>query len=386
MQPAKSRSAPGVRHDHEVELGEQEVGSTLGVEEEYHLVDAETMALADAPEVVARARVLLGEQAQEEISTSQLEVVTPVLTTLAQVRDSLAQLRRGADAAAREHGCRILPAGTHPFSSWLEQRLTEDARYDEIRSRLGLLALQQLIAGTHVHVCVPDLELAVRVLDRLRPDLPVLLALSGSSPFWEGTDTGYASYRTPWFARFPVTGSSELLRDRATYEALVQGLVASGVVENASHLYWDARVSTRFPTVEVRVADTCPSLDDAVLQAGLARALVRTAATDARADRPFPEPRPELVRAARWRAARDGLEGGLLDLRTGSLRSPAEVVRDLLARLRDDLERAGEWEEVRALAEQALARGTSAAAQRRTAASGGLVAVARAVVAQAVPH
>ena len=361
------------------------MGATLGIEEEYHLVDADTMALADAPEVVADARVLLGEQAQEEISTSQLEVVTPVLTTLEQVRETLTVLRRGADEAAQKHGCRILAAGTHPFSSWRDQRLTEDARYDEIRDRLGLLALQQLIAGTHVHVNVADVELAVRVLDRLRPDLPVLLALSGSSPFWEGTDTGYASYRTQWFARFPVTGSSELLRDRRTYDALVADLVSSGVVANASHLYWDARISTRFPTIEVRVADTCPSLDDVVLQAGLARALVRTAAAAALADRPFPEPRPELVKAARWRAARDGLEGRLLDLHGVALRPPAEVVRDLLARLRDELERAGEWDEVQALAEQALARGTSAAAQRRTAAEGGLVAVARSVVAQAVP-
>ena len=364
-----------------------DVGATIGVEEEYHLVDAETMALADAPAVVPEAARLLGEQAQGEISTSQLEVVTSVLTGLDGVRSELTALRRGADQAAQRHGCRVLAAGTHPFSTWHDQRRTPDQRYDEIQQRLGLLALQQLIAGTHVHVGVPDAELGVRVLDRLRLDLPVLLALSGSSPFWEGVDTGYASYRTQWFARFPVTGSQEVLRDTATYDRLVADLVASGVVEDASHLYWDARLSTRFPTIEVRVADTCPRLDDVVLQAGLARSLVRSAAAEVVAGTPCPEPRPELVRAARWRAARDGLEGGLMDLHAVALRPAGEVVRDLLGRLRDDLEASGEWDEVSALAEQALSRGTSAAEQRRTyARTGDLAAVTRAVVDQAVPQ
>ena len=363
-----------------------DVGATLGVEEEYHLVDAGTMALADAPGVVPEAMAVVGEQAQGEISTSQLEVVTTVLTSLAGVREELTWLRREADAAAQRHGCRILPAGTHPFSTWHDQRRTSGERYDEIQRRLGHLALQQLIAGTHVHVVVPERDLAVQVLDRLRPDLPVLLALSGSSPFWEGVDTAYASWRTQWFARFPVTGSPELLRDGATYDRLVTDLVASGVVEDASHLYWDARVSTRFPTVEIRVADTCPHLDDVVLQAGLARSLVRTAAAAATSGTPFPEPRAELVRAARWLAAKEGLEGRLLDLHAVERRPAVEVVRALLVRQRDDLEASGEWDEVSALAEQALARGTAAAEQRRTLArTGDLAAVTRGVVDVAVP-
>ena len=363
-----------------------DVGATIGVEEEYHLVDAETMALADAPGVVPEARTLLGERAQGEISTSQLEVATSVLTSLADVRRELGELRRGADQAAQRHGCRILPTGTHPTGTWHDQRRTPDERYDELEERFGLLALQQLITGTHVHVFLPDVDLAVQVLDRLRPDLPVLLALSGSSPYWGGVDTGYASYRTQWYARFPVTGSSELLRDRATYEGLVGDLVTSGVVADASHLYWDARPSTRFPTVEVRVADACPDLDDVVLHAGLVRSLVRSAATAAAAGTPFPEPRPELVKAARWGAARYGLEGRLLDLHDVVRRPAAEVVAGLLARLRDDLEDAGEWDEVSALAAQAVARGTSAAAQRRAhARTGDLAQVVRELVALAVP-
>ena len=359
-----------------------EVGATLGVEEEYHLVDAQTLALADAPEVVSEALRLLGDQAQGEISTSQLEIATPVSTSLAEVRAHLVRLRRGAAQAAEVHGCRVLAAATHPTARWTEQRLTDSPRYERVHERYGLLALQQLIAGQHVHVSVSDPEVAIGALDRLRPDLPVLLALSGSSPFWEGVDTGHASYRTQWFARFPVTGSQQVLRTRETYDRLVADLVVAGVVDDARGIYWDARPSVLYPTIEVRVADTCPRLDDAVLQAGLARSLVRVAAGEALREEPFAEPRPELMKAARWRAARLGLEGELVDLRSLRRVPAGELVRALLARLRDDLEELGDWDEVSALAEQALARGSSAAQQRRTAAAHGLTAVTRELVEQ----
>jgi YbdK family carboxylate-amine ligase len=362
------------------------VGVTLGVEEEYHLVDATTLGLADVPGVVATAHALLGDDAQSEISTSQLEVATPVCSSLTEVRQQLVRLRAGADAAADTHGCRVLACGTHPFSSWLDQQLTQGERYAEVHARLGLLALQQLIAGCHVHVAVPDAELAVHVIDRLRPDLHVLLALSGSSPFWEGVDTGYASYRTQWFNRFPVTGTAQLVGDLPTYQRLLADLVATGMVRDASHLYWDARPSTRFPTVEVRVADMTPVLDDVVLQAALVRSLVRVAAASSLRGDDFARPRSEVVGAARWRAARFGVDGELVDLRSGGLAPGRSVVQQLLAGLREDLEELGDWDEVQALAEQALARGTSAARQRAVfARTGNLVEVARSVVDEAAP-
>lgn len=141
------------------------------------------------------AHALLGHAAQGETSTSQLEVVTPVCGSLADVRAEVVRLRRGAVQAAAEHGCAVLAAGTHPSATWRDQRLSEGERHVDLHRRWGLLAVQQLIAGCHVHVSVPD-ELALGALDRLRPELPVLLALGGSSPFWEGANTGYASYRT----------------------------------------------------------------------------------------------------------------------------------------------------------------------------------------------
>jgi YbdK family carboxylate-amine ligase len=353
------------------------VGATIGVEEEYHLVSVETLALTDAPQVTQRAVELIGDCAQGEISTAQVEIATPIISTLADVRREVTRLRAGADAAAQESGCRILVAGTHPFSSWRDQRLTAGVRYVALLERWGLLALQQMIAGCHVHVAVPSLDVAVHVLDRLRPDLPALLALSGSSPFWEGTDTSYASYRTQWFGRWPVTGATEVFGSTQRYDEVVADMVTSGLVDDASHLYWDARPATRFPTVEIRVADVMPVIDDVVLHAGLARSLVRVAA----ADTPVPEVRPEALRAARWRAARHGLEGELLDLRSHTLVPAARLVRDLLDRLRDDLEGAGEWDEINELAEQALMRGTSAARQRQVMErTGDLVEVTRSVV------
>ncbi|MCW2726447.1 MAG: putative Carboxylate-amine ligase [Frankiales bacterium] len=369
-----------------MQTGAGQIGSTLGVEEEYHLVDAETFELADMPEVVAGAIAAMGDEAQGEISTSQLEIATPVCESLAEVRTALQRIRADADRAARQQGCRILAAGTHPTATWHEQRLTTGVRYLELFERWGLLALQQMITGCHVHVGVPDPETAVRAMDHLRADLPALIALAGSSPFWEGVDTGYASYRTQWFARWPVTGTPDVFGSRKAYDELVADLVETGMIDDASHLYWDVRPSIRFPTLEIRVADTCPSLDDVVLHAALARSLVRVAADGALRGEAPPALRAEVVRGARWRAARFGLEDRLLDTREHRLRPAGEVVRNLLGRLRDDLEDLGDWDEVSALAEQALARGSSAARQRALAleAEGDLSAVAAALVEETV--
>ncbi|MBW3613733.1 MAG: glutamate--cysteine ligase [Actinobacteria bacterium] len=366
---------------------------TVGVEEEYHLVDADTLALRSDETVVEAAKATLAGEARgdaptsggvaAEISSSQLEVATPVCTTLAEVRAELVRLRQLANGAAGEHGCRVLAMATHPFSTWREQRLTDNPRYVRLFERWGLLALQQLITGCHVHVGIEDRDLAIAVLDRLRPWLPPLLALSASSPFWEGSDTGYASYRTVWWDRWPITGPPEPLGSRAAFDELVRAMVACGGVDDASHLYWDVRPSHRFPTLEFRVADVCPSVDDAVLQAALARSLARTFARHAQQGLPVEPTRIELVRLARWRAARNGLSGDLVHPREWELRPAAEVVGSLLALLRPDLEEHGEWEEVEAETRRVL-RGGGAAARYRAlmARTGDLRAVTAAAVAE----
>lgn len=342
-----------------------DVGLTLGVEEEYHVVDGETLALRDDPALPRLLREAPVEaNLQAEIATTQIETATPVCTSLAELREHLLAMRTAAAKVTADLGAAILPASTHPFSSWTDQRLVPTPRYLGLFERWGVLALQQDICGCHVHVGVADLDTAVAVMDRVRPYLPVVAALTGSSPFHGGIDTGYDSFRTQWYARWPLTGPADLLGDAAGYQAVVDGLVATGAIDDASHLYWDVRPSTRYPTIEYRIGDVCTRLDDVVLHAALVRSLTRVLAQRAAAGAPPLAIRGEQLRAARWRAARFGLTDHLYDAQAGRLVPARQLVEDLLTELRDDLEDRSEWDEVRALADAVLARGTSATLQR----------------------
>jgi carboxylate-amine ligase len=188
--------------------------------------------------------------------------------------------------------------------------------------------------------------------------------MTGSSPFHDGVDTGYESYRTLWWGRWPNTGPPEYLGSAERFEEVVAGMVASGVIGDRSHLYWDVRPSYHFPTLEFRLADVCTDVDDAVLHAALVRSLVRVLAARAERGEPCPHPRPELLRAARWRAARNGIGGELFDPVLGAAVAARLAVRRLLAELEDDLRGRDEWAEVSELVAQVFARGTSAARQR----------------------
>lgn len=338
-------------------------GTTIGVEEEFHLVDPATGALA-ASSRVADAAVLgqAGAHVQPEISTTQLETATGICRTLADVRTALEETRREAVAAAQQAGLTVLAASTHPFSAPEDLRLTDAPRYRVMVQRWAGLALGQDICGTHVHVGVDDLDTAVHVMDRARPWLPVLLAMTGSSPFHDRTDTGYESWRTVWWSRWPVSGPPEALGDADGYRAVVASLVGAGLVPDGSQLYWDLRPSTHVPTLEFRMGDVCTDLDDVVLHAALCRSLVSVLAA---ADEQPPAIRPEVLRAARWKAARAGLTGELLDPVTAELVPASTAVRALLELLGPDLDSRGELAEVTGLAEQLLARGTSSARQRQ---------------------
>jgi YbdK family carboxylate-amine ligase len=342
-------------------------GATVGVEEEFHLVDPSTLALAPSPALSEAAlRREFGSRIHAEITTTQLETVTGICRTLADVRAEITGARLEAVAAAESAGVALLAASTHPFGTWQQQSITHDARYEAMVERWAALALQQDICGCHVHVGVPDLETAVAVMDRARPYLPVLLAMTGSSPFHGGIDTGYESYRTVWWSRWPVTGIPEHFGTADRYLEVVEGMVVSGVVADASNLYWDMRPSWHLPTLEFRLADVCTDVDAAVLQAALVRSLVRVLAERAERNVECPRPRSELLRAARWRAARHGLSDQLFDPVLGSLVDARLAVQRLVAELEDDLRAHGEWEEVCDLLHQLFVRGTSAARQRWT--------------------
>ena len=338
---------------------------TLGVEEEYQIVDVETRELNPrALSILPGARAAVGEQVTPELYLSQIEIGTPVCRSLTEVREQLTRLRREVNAAAEREGSRIAAAGTHPFSHWEDQKITPRRRYAGIAEEYEQLAREHLIYGCHVHVGICDREAAIRVMNRARLWLAPLLALAANSPFWLGRDTGYASFRTEIWRRWPMAGAPLVFGSRAEYDRLVEVLVATGSVSDATKIYWDVRPSARFETLEFRVTDVCLTVDEAVMTAGLVRALARTCYGQAARDEPLEPVRPELLRAAKWRAARYGLDADLIDAEEGQAVPAHELVERLLTRLRDALEEDGAWEEVSELVRTTLRRGNGAARQR----------------------
>jgi glutamate---cysteine ligase / carboxylate-amine ligase len=336
---------------------------TLGVEEELHLVDLDTWQLAArAPQLLTQ---LPGESYSAELQRTTIETNTAVCTTLDDLRADIVRLRTGLISVTAEHGLGVAAVGTPPLSSGEDFELTATGRFGRMQEEYRLLVDEQLICGTQVHVGVADRDVAVQIAQRVSRDLPLLLALSASSPFWHATDTGYASIRTIIWQRWPTAGTTGPLDSAADYDNLVRDLIASGVIADAKMAYFDVRPSSHVPTVELRVCDACPLVDDAVLIAGLFRAMVATAETAIGRGEPDPPIAAPLHRAAMWRAARSGLAGGLLD--NGARPEPipaADAVRALLQRLRPQLEDLGDWSTVSELTEATLSRGNSADRQR----------------------
>jgi carboxylate-amine ligase len=345
---------------------------TLGVEEEYQIVNPVSRELRPrAGRILPAAQAAVGDEATTELYQSQIEIGTPVCRTLGEARAELIRLRRALAEAAGREGCRIAAAGTHPFSCWQDQPLTPRERYRGIADDYQQVAREQVVFGCHVHVGFADREEAIQVMNRARPWLPPLIALAANSPFWQGADTGYASYRTELFQRFPMTGTPHPFASRAEYDDLVAGLVGVGMIEDASKLYWDVRPSSHFETLEFRVADVCMAVDEAMMVAGLCRALARACRDAHRGGEPAAPARPELLRAAKWYASRYGLDGDLIDVPARRAAPAAEVVEGLLAFLRPALEGQGDWDEVSALVRQTVRRGNGARRQREAFARAG---------------
>ena len=260
--------------------------ATLGVEEEYVLLDRDTgLPVPRAPQVRAAARyerVLRRGEVDNELLQALVEVATPVCDCLDQVGGHLARFRKALAAATHESGCRLAASGAAPLPASAEVPVTSKRRYREMRADAGRLVDEQLIAGMHVHVAVPDRCAGAAALGRLRPWLPVLIALSANSPYWQGGDTGYASWRTVVFGRWPVSGPPPFTADAAGYDHRVRDLLATGVIPDRRQLYWHARLSEDYPTLEVRAADVQLDLDTAVTLAGVTRALVVTGLREAR--------------------------------------------------------------------------------------------------------
>lgn len=341
-------------------------GYTLGIEEEYQILDPEDLGLVpSADRVLERARDTLGsEEAELELHASQIEIITPVCHTLGEVRAELSRLRRGIIEAARKEGCLVAAASTHPFSRWEDQPITPKERYRDLIEREQRLAEEQVVFGFHVHVGMQDRELGIKAMNRARAWLPPLLALSANSPFWLGADTGYASYRTQLWGRTPTAGPPEHFESLAEHDATVQALVNTGVTPDASQIYWDVRLPEKVDTIEVRVADVCSRTDETIMLAGLIRALISTCCEQSRRDEPYPAVGTSLLRAAIWSASRHGLDARLIDLEAEKPVPARDLVEKLLAHVRPALEEAGDWDEVSILLRETLDRGNGATRQR----------------------
>ncbi|MFZ0118408.1 MAG: carboxylate--amine ligase/circularly permuted type 2 ATP-grasp protein [Pseudonocardiaceae bacterium] len=340
--------------------------SRIGVEEEFHLVDLQTRRAA--PAVNAMLAQLDGASFAPELQRSLVEANTLPCESLDELRAELCRLRRRLNEVADPLGLGVVSAGTVPLVNLLGTDISAGARYERMQHEYQLLVREQHICGAQVHVDVPDRDIAVAVVQHVALHLPTFLALSASSPYWRGVDSGYASYRCMVWQRWPTAGPPGPMHTAADYDTMVADLVASGTISDPGMVYFDIRPSAHLPTVELRICDACPAVDDVVLIAGLFRALVQRARGWVAEGKPFPDTRHELLRAATWRAARSGLEGDLVDLANPSgpaLVPPSVLVERLVSDLRPELDESGDWKQVFELSQRALALGSSAARQRR---------------------
>ncbi|MFQ5765212.1 MAG: carboxylate-amine ligase, partial [Rhodospirillales bacterium] len=316
---------------------------TVGVEEEYLLVDRETRDVAtDPPEALfdaCQARIK-GLVAQEFLK-AQIEVNTEVCATIAEARDNLASLRAIVAEVADEFGFAPIAASTHPFSRWQEQVHTDKERYNVIARDLQTVVRRLMICGMHVHVGIDDDELRIDLLNQVGYFLPHLLAFSTSSPFWQGEDTGLKSYRLSVFHELPRTGIPNFFDSWAEYRRHVDALVNAGLIEDPTKLWWDVRPSHRFPTLEMRVCDVCPKIDDAIAVAALFMCILRMLYRLKKNNQRWRQYSSMLVEENRWRAQRYGLDEGLVDFGKGKIVPCADLLDEIRELVREDAQALG---------------------------------------------
>jgi carboxylate-amine ligase len=335
--------------------------STVGIEEEYLLVDLESRDLrADPPEAfMERCRELLGKHVTPEFLRCQIEVGTPVCQTIAEARRELAFYRRTIAEEAKPHGIGLMAASTHPFADWSRQVTTDKERYTQLAADLRTVVQRQLICGMHVHVAVPDEDLRIDLHGQLVYFLPHLLALSTSSPFWRGRSTGLKSYRTAISVELPRAGLPQTFSSAAEYRRMVDLLVKLGRIEDASKIWWDLRPSANFPTLELRITDVCTRLEDGIAIAATYQAIIHMLIALKRRNQRWRQYLPAMVAENRWLAQRHGTSGELIDFGRGETVPFADLVEELIALVGEEAERLGcraEVDRIRAIA----AEGTSA--------------------------
>ena len=339
----------------------KEPSFTIGIEEEYLLVDSATMDLVNDPPktIMEECQRLARWQVTPELLRSQIEVGTKVCKTIAEAREDLARLRGIVVNVAGKEGLSPIAASTHPFGRWLEQMHTPVERYRDLTDELQAAARRLLICGMHVHVGMEDDELRIDLMNQMRYFVPHLLAMSTSSPFWEGVDTGLKSYRLTIFDALPRTGLPKRFESYAEYARHLDILVGAGLMEDGTKIWWDLRPSARYPTLETRIFDVCTSLDDAIALAALTMCLLRMLYRLRVKNQRWRIYNAMLLYENRWRAMRYGTDEGLLDLAKGELVPFADLLEEILAITAVDAEALGCEAEV-AHVREIIRRGTSA--------------------------
>ncbi|MEA1888244.1 MAG: carboxylate-amine ligase [Pseudomonadota bacterium] len=295
---------------------------TLGIEEEYLLVDRESRdVVIDPPREIFDQCAKEAEQGavEHELLRSQIEAETRVCETVAEARQELARLRRLASDVSRQYNIAPIAASTHPFAEWHAQQSTDKQRYHALFRDMQSLARRMLICGTHVHVGIEDDELRLELLNQFSQFLPLLLALSTSSPFWEGENTGLKSYRLTVFDNFPRTGLPEQFENYADYQQHMAILQKAKVMQDPTFIWWDMRISARYPTLECRIADVCTRLDDAISLAALTQSILHYLYRMKREHKTVPVYSRFLINQNRWRAMRYGYDEGLLEFESAKV-------------------------------------------------------------------
>ncbi len=334
---------------------------TVGIEEEYMVVDRRTRNLIREapPELMDECREVLGEQVTPEFLQCQIEVGTPVCSSIAEAREHLLYLRRTVSGIVEEHGLALMAASTHPFAREGRQQHTPKERYNELAEDLQQVVRRLAISGMHVHVGIEDDDLRIDLLGQASYILPHLLALSTSSPFWCGHDTGLKSYRVSIWDELPRTGLPEHFESFSEYRRHVDVLCTAGIIEDATKIWWDIRPSERFPTLEMRIADVCTRIDDAICVAALYRCWLRMLYRLRRNNMKWRRYAQMLVEENRWRAHRYGIDEGLIDFGRGQIVPYSDLFEEMLELVDEDADYFDCREEI-AHGRNIIAHGTSA--------------------------
>ncbi len=339
---------------------------TIGVEEEYFVVDRSTRDLvSDLPDaVLARLEKPPVGMTSPEFLRSQIEIGTPVCANVTELAEYLAVMRRFVSDTVEEHGMAIISASTHPFAIWGDQQFTDKERYRLLADALQGVVRRLLICGMHVHVEIADRDLRIDLMNQVSYFLPHILALSGSSPFWHGNDTGLKSYRPAVFRALPRTGIPDDFSDWSDYQRHVDVLVTTGVIEDSTKLWWDIRPSARYPTLEMRSSDICTRYEDAISIAALYQALLAMLYERRLNNQRWRVYSRMLIAENSWRAQRYGVEESLIDFGRGELVPMADLAEELIELVGDASAALGSLDSVMRI-RQITAEGTSSDRQLR---------------------